>query len=345
MGVLGRRRTSKVVVRARESSLLGSYSADEVDAINTLNGIVSALCLSFVLGLQYIVGPNIDIDPADYRSLICKNEVFRTYAHQVLTEVDVGSYEHESVKFNVLVGPGHYFNVTYWLLEGVGAKHGNSPGSLKHQDCIMDKDVNTLVALTKDAFPMKLLNAFILQRGDSGDDFPDTYRYSRRSEVMAALSATFVFISLGWSIMFSISLALAPVREDESKTALTAWLMVGGIGIVIEYFFLIAGLILFFWANCRLLVALSIYGAETQKVFLMAFLHLVTPILVIGLVIGVVATIWSERNTPLSSLAPSKNGEDSAKESGEAALDGVKVTGKAPTSASSPAVVHPEGEH
>ena len=55
-----------------EQSILPSQPKD---SINTLGGVVSALALSFVLGLQYMVAPGTDeMQYADFRSLICKSQ-------------------------------------------------------------------------------------------------------------------------------------------------------------------------------------------------------------------------------------------------------------------------------
>jgi hypothetical protein len=45
------------------------------------------------------------------------------------------------------------------------------------------------------------------------------------------MCAALIFASLLWSIMLNLSLALAPVREDSTGTALVAWLMIGGLAL------------------------------------------------------------------------------------------------------------------
>lgn len=56
----------------------------------------------------------------------------------------------------------------------------------------------------------------------------DFYRWSKVSESIGGMCAALIFASLLWSIMLNLSLALAPVREDSTGTALVAWLMIGG---------------------------------------------------------------------------------------------------------------------
>lgn len=56
----------------------------------------------------------------------------------------------------------------------------------------------------------------------------DVYRWSKVSENIGGMCAALIFAALLWSIMLNLSLALAPVREDSSGTALVAWLMIGG---------------------------------------------------------------------------------------------------------------------
>jgi hypothetical protein len=52
-----------------------SQSSQPKDSINTLGGVVSALALSFVLGLQYMVAPGTDeMQYADFRSMRCKSQ-------------------------------------------------------------------------------------------------------------------------------------------------------------------------------------------------------------------------------------------------------------------------------
>ena len=54
---------------------ISSHIAAIQDSINTLGGVVSALALSFVLGLQYMVAPGTDeMQYADFRSLLCKSQ-------------------------------------------------------------------------------------------------------------------------------------------------------------------------------------------------------------------------------------------------------------------------------
>jgi len=49
--------------------------ASDEDGINTLGGVVAALALSFVFGLQYMVAPGSEqMIYADFRSMFCKSQ-------------------------------------------------------------------------------------------------------------------------------------------------------------------------------------------------------------------------------------------------------------------------------
>ena len=51
--------------------------------------MVSALALSFVLGLQYMVAPGTDeMQYADFRSLVCKSQEHRGQTVRFLTEAE-----------------------------------------------------------------------------------------------------------------------------------------------------------------------------------------------------------------------------------------------------------------
>ena len=54
---LWKKRGEHAVAKAAKTSCVGGHNADEIDNINTLAGVVSALALAFVLGLQYMVAP------------------------------------------------------------------------------------------------------------------------------------------------------------------------------------------------------------------------------------------------------------------------------------------------
>eukprot|EP00971_Amphidinium_carterae_P139056 2756060-Amphidinium_carterae.1 len=100
--------------------------------------------------------------------------------------------------------------------------------------------------------------------GDDGENFPGTYRLTRITELFGSLASALMFTGLLWSIILNLSLALAPVREDTSGTALAAWLLIGGPTMVLNYLFLLCGLVLFFVTHGRQLLASSPYYHATD---------------------------------------------------------------------------------
>ncbi|CAK9100713.1 unnamed protein product [Durusdinium trenchii] len=287
MGVLGRksRKVSGWVDAASRSSIWGGHNADEIDSINTLGGVVSALALSFVLGLQYMVAPGTDeMQYADFRSLICKSqesrEEFRSFVIDVFKVEDIGKHSEEYFNFTKMVRLNTYMDIEQLLRTGVQSRYGESEGPEKHIACISDKDVQTAVAFTAAEFPMEYMRAFVLQTGDF-------YRWSKVTEYIGGLSGSLIFSSLLWSIILNLSLALAPVREDASGTALVAWLMIGGPTMFANYLFLVVGLMMFFFTHGRQLMALSPFaGATMSNTVDVSLFSILLPIFLIGLVLG-----------------------------------------------------------
>ncbi|CAK9056107.1 unnamed protein product [Durusdinium trenchii] len=314
MGVLGRksRKVSGWVDAASRSSIWGGHNADEIDSINTLGGVVSALALSFVLGLQYMVAPGTDeMQYADFRSLICKSqesrEEFRSFVIDVFKVEDIGKHSEERpvvgrrstaqplgasgtsdgfgkkeeyFNFTKMVRLNTYMDIEQLLRTGVQSRYGESEGPEKHIACISDKDVQTAVAFTAAEFPMEYMRAFVLQTGDF-------YRWSKVTEYIGGLSGSLIFSSLLWSIILNLSLALAPVREDASGTALVAWLMIGGPTMFANYLFLVVGLMMFFFTHGRQLMALSPFaGATMSNTVDVSLFSILLPIFLIGLVLG-----------------------------------------------------------
>eukprot|EP00971_Amphidinium_carterae_P079238 1567921-Amphidinium_carterae.1 len=298
----GKKKPSVIVMKAKRSCCVGGHNAEEIDSINTLHGIVSALSLAFVFGLQYMIGPSEINDFADYRSLLCKNPDFRQYVYEVFTWYDIGTHEEETFNFTVPVGPGgQIFNVADELRFGITQRHGNSVNGGNHGKCLRDKAVQATVALTVNDFPMHLMRAFILLAGDEGENYPGTYRWTRFNELYGSLASSLIFTGLLWSIILNLSLALAPVREDASGTALAAWLLIGGPTMVINYTFLLAGLVLFFVTHGRQLLASSAYyhATDTSSVSLALF-QIMLPLFCVGLFLGIAAGAWSTWNVPMS---------------------------------------------
>lgn len=184
-----------------------------------------------------------------------------------------------------------YMDIEQFLRSEVAARYGEAEGPQKHIACISDKDLETAVAFMAVEFPMEYLRAFVLQTGDP-------YRWSQISESIGGLCAALIFASLLWSIMLNLSLALAPVREDSSGTALVAWLMIGGPTMMVNYLFLVVGLITFFFTHGRMLVASSPFvGATIRSTVDMSLFAILLPVFVIGLLLGIGATVWSARNS------------------------------------------------
>eukprot|EP00435_Cladocopium_sp_Y103_P043045 s1870_g12.t1 len=318
MGVFGRkkaeneRKVSKWVESAARGSIWGGHNADEIDSINTLGGVVSALALSFVLGLQYMVAPGTDeMQYADFRSMICKSQEFRNYVIDVFKTEDIGKHSEEYFNFTKMIRLNTYMDIEQFLRTEVSARYGEAEGPQKHIACISDKDLQTAVAFMAAEFPMEYLCAFVLQTGDA-------YRWSKVSENIGGMSGALIFASLLWSIILNLSLALAPVREDASGTALVAWLMVGGPTMFVNYLFLVVGLIAFFFTHGRMLVASSPFaGATIRNTVDISLFSILLPVFVIGVVLGIGATIWSARNSK----------EEVAKEA-ETELTGVSADGE-----------------
>ena len=144
-----KRRPHKLVEAAAKGSILGGHSPDEIDNINTLGGVVSALVLSFVLGLQYMVAPGTDeMNYADYRSLMCKSQEFRLFVRDVFKIEDIGTHSEEFFNFTKLVRPGQYMDIEQFLVSGMQSKWGEAASGNDHIACIGDKDVQTAVAFT-----------------------------------------------------------------------------------------------------------------------------------------------------------------------------------------------------
>jgi len=301
MGLFGRkaksstekRKVSRWVEKAKASSIWGGHNADEIDSINTLGGVVAALALSFVFGLQYMVAPGTEeMIYADFRSMLCKSQEFRTLVIDVFKTEDIGKHSEEYFNFTKMVRPNIYFDIEQFLRTGIAERYGNSESPSEHISCISDKDVQTVVAFTSVEFPMEYARAFMLQTGDP-------YRWSKWCEYIGSLAGAFMMASLLWSIILNLSLALAPVREDESGTALVAWLMVGGPTMCMNYLFLVVGLLLFFVTHGRLLVAMSAFAENTLVSAVdISLFAILLPIFIIGALIGIAATVWSSRNTP-----------------------------------------------
>mmetsp|Transcript_38702 Transcript_38702/g.70475 ORF Transcript_38702/g.70475 Transcript_38702/m.70475 type:complete len:329 (+) Transcript_38702:96-1082(+) len=310
----GKGKTSAIVKSAKKTSCIGGHNAEEIDAINTLHGIMSALSLAFVFGVQYMIGPQDATDFADYRSLICKNEDFRLYVAELLSWYDIGTHEPETFNFTVHIGKGgETFDVKQELLTGITERHGNSINGDNHMKCLRDKYVQATVALTANEFPMSHLRAFILVNGDAGENSPGTYRWSRYNEVYSSISSALIFTGLLWSIILNLSLALAPVREDTSGTALVSWLFIGGPTMVINYLFLVTGLILFFVTNGRQLLGTSPYVHATEdSTVTLALFNLMLPLFFVGLVLGVAAGVWSTCNVPMSTEDADESGKQAA---------------------------------
>jgi len=304
MGLFGRRKAksstekakkvSKWVEKAKASSIWGGHNADEIDGINTLGGVVAALALSFVFGLQYMVAPGSEqMIYADFRSMFCKSQEFRTLVIDVFKTEDIGKHSEEYFNFTKMVRPNIYFDIEQFLRTTMAERYpGNSESVSEHMSCISDKDVQTVVAFTSVEFPMEYAQAFMLQTGD-------LYRWSKSSEYIGSLAGSFIMASLLWSIILNLSLALAPVREDESGTALVAWLMVGGPTMCMNYIFLVVGLLLYFVTHGRLLVAMSAFVEQTLvNAVDISLFAILLPVFIIGGLLGIIATVWSSRNTP-----------------------------------------------
>ena len=153
-----KKRGENAVARAAKTSCVGGHNADEIDNINTLAGVVSALALAFVLGLQYMVAPGTqEMSFADFRSLLCKSQDFRSYVHEVFKIEDIGDHSEEYFNFTRLVRPGEYIDIEQLLLTGINAKHGEAEGPSKHIACIRDKDVQTAAAFLFEDFPTPYL--------------------------------------------------------------------------------------------------------------------------------------------------------------------------------------------
>ncbi|CAE7882385.1 unnamed protein product [Symbiodinium microadriaticum] len=321
------RRPHKLVEAAARGSLLGGHSADEIDNINNLGGVVSALVLSFVLGLQYMVAPGTDeMNHADYRSLLCKSQEFRVFVRDVFKTEDIGTHSEEYFNFTQLVRPGTYMDVEQFLMTDLQSTWGETTSGSEHIACIGDKDVQTVVALTFDDFPTKRLHAFALQSGDF-------YRWSEVNERIGSIAAALVFSALLWSIVLNISLALAPVREDSTGRALVAWLMIGGPMMIMNYIFLLVGLILFFVTHGRQLMALSPFsGATSDNTVVVSLFSILLPIFVLGLVLGALSKIWADYNAPKLVAAGASEGEEGGPE-GEVKVktDGDVAAGEEPS--------------
>lgn len=325
MGVFGRaekkRKVSKWVESAARSSIWGGHNADEIDSINTLGGVVSALALSFVLGLQYMVAPGTDeMQYADFRSMLCKSQEFRNYVIDVFKTEDIGKHREESFNFTKMIRLNTYMDIEQFLRTEVAHRYGEADGPQKHIACISDKDVETAVAFMAVEFPMEHLRAFVLQTGDF-------YRWSKVSESIGGMCAALIFASLLWSIMLNLSLALAPVREDSTGTALVAWLMIGGPTMMVNYLFLLVGLIAFFFTHGRMLVALSPFvGATMRNTVDISLFAILLPVFVIGLVLGIGATIWSARNSEVGKEEASES--TGAKAAGDADAVPIQIEDK-----------------
>eukprot|EP00438_Fugacium_kawagutii_P012095 Skav209444 [mRNA] locus=scaffold2199:69821:87658:- [translate_table: standard] len=183
--------------------------ATSQDSINTLGGVVSALALSFVLGLQYMVAPGTDeMQFADFRSLASAVD-----GPGAVPPFGGAAAPRRGGRRGV-AHPLHQRQgaPAPWGAVHVGRPWGGHPGAAP-------EDVQTAVAFTAAEFPMQYMRAFVTG---------DKYRWSKVTESVGGLTGALIFSSLLWSIILNISLALAPVREDSSGTALAAWLMIGG---------------------------------------------------------------------------------------------------------------------
>eukprot|EP00439_Symbiodinium_sp_Y106_P023891 s355_g2.t3 len=327
------RQPHKLVEAAARGSLLGGHSADEIDNINNLGGVVSALVLSFVLGLQYMVAPGTEeMNHADYRSLsggvgsLLSFLEFRVFVRDVFKTEDIGTHSEEYFNFTQLVRPGVYMDVEQFLMTELQSVWGEASSGSDHIDCIGDKDVQTVVALTYGDFPTKRLHAFALQSGDF-------YRWSEVNERIGAISSALVFAALLWSIILNLSLALAPVREDSTGTALVAWLMIGGPMMILNYIFLLVGLILFFVTHGRQLMAVSPFsGATSSNTVVVSLFSILLPMFVVGLLLGALSKIWADYNAPKLVAAGASEQEEGGPEEVQVKSDGEVAAGEKPSS-------------
>mmetsp|Transcript_64298 Transcript_64298/g.153337 ORF Transcript_64298/g.153337 Transcript_64298/m.153337 type:complete len:393 (-) Transcript_64298:82-1260(-) len=265
--------------------------ADEVDNVNTLHSVVSALMVATIFTLQYSMSPD-EMYVADFRSLVCRSPVFRQYVHQVLQLKDVGTYKREIFNFTQLVGLDTYMDVEDELLHRIGERHGTNDDFFDHLTCIYDYKVLTVVSLITEYFPMEHLSSFILNLEDV--EGKRVWRWSQMTEFHGGLACAFVLVGLFWSILFNLSLALAPAREDETGGALKHWLWIVGPLMILNYLFLIIGLVFFCLAHTRYLVGRSPYAMATMwNVGDVPMLCMILPLSSFGAIMSVAGVLWS----------------------------------------------------
>lgn len=289
VGLSKKRRPSDIIKKGVKGLKAKSY--DDVESVVITVGVIAALVLSFSVGLQYVVPPA-QVQAGNFRQLICDSNKFRGFALDLIAEEDVGKHKEE--KFDFIVPAFKYNDKTFDIrdvINDVQRKYGEYPdyagednkNAYPNTDCREDKYVQIAVRLMVDAFPMEMMESFILH-----EELEDL-TFSAWMEYLARISSDILMLCIITSVLLYLSLVVSPSRDDES--AIAGWLKYGWFGMFTTYFLLVGGVATFYIANTNFLQATSPFARQADQLQEEGFQQVWAPILLFFFVICVLA-LW-----------------------------------------------------
>jgi len=212
-------------------------SSDDLDAMLNLLGVLTALLLSIICGLQFTIGQE-EYDRADFRTLLHDSQDFRKFAKRV--------WQQEGRSFIVEVD----VDETLDIAEVLDASHFHDEFKhFFHYSELGDQwwsDMDLVFQHMYGDFPISRMRTWIARR--QFNNFP--YILDSNTVIKFGMASfTCTIIAFGVSIAYYLSLLLSPIGEDkhlfndENPKSLHAWSRFGLPVVILGYVFLMFGLI------------------------------------------------------------------------------------------------------
>jgi len=275
---------------------LMSIRHEDLSNVLSLNGVLAALVLSFVVSLQWAAVPE-EMQKINFKTLICSSSEFRAYAKHVLQEYpfEVGPFNFTRTWVN-----GGALDLDKELTVGIAQRSITTSHPLLYLiiqqnlidafSCAMDPLNSAVLEILAAYFPMHYVDAYIAYRDPSIAQWGDIV------ETNAALANGFVFLSLVWSTLLYYSLSVSESSRDGSGKATKKWLKCGGIAMGLNFALLIIGVVLFLMGHVDYLVAKStIIQRTATNVVTIQLLIIILPGVLVVAVVAVCAWVAAAR--------------------------------------------------
>lgn len=283
------RKNRKSQTRPSENKLLEELktpmSYEDLEGLVVNLGVIAALMLSVVLGMFFAFSPE-EWDNADARNCASLSKVFR--------DVVVHTLDLQGFNFTVDFGAGHVLHLKdqEWSCDNTNY----DPMQTGTAAC----------SLFLSQFPMSVFRAWQLTPSgtkECGLLVQGGLRAGTSFQMLTTggWASAFYSAALSTSIIIYMSLALSDVREeasdpDASLIATGYWMRIMTPLVWINYAFMIVGTVQFFRFVADGVCAKYPNASFSRYMAIFPMFCFFTPIMVISLVIGVVATLLGKRD-------------------------------------------------